>query len=422
MLTGQKVLGRGAGSGGVVSWAQVHELLRALGPLLHLARSWLVLRDACSLPEDHRACHRPQGVQQTSGRATDHRACSRPQDVPQTSGLDTDIRPRQVSGRTTDLRTCHRPQTSPGEWTYHRPQDVLKTSGRATDHRACHRPQGVPQTTGRATDHRPRQMAALLKKILDLYTHVNEDLADPRTKNWMFLSSPWQVVAIVALYLYFCLRLGPRLMRHRPPFDVDRLIVAFDLFQILTCGWLTVQGFLHIPGKIRFYCEPVDYSDNEIAVRIAGYVWVYFMLKIMDLLDTVFFVLRKKSNQITFLHVYHHAGMVLGAYVGAKYLPGGHFTIFGLVNSVVHTVMYTYYLLTNINPEYKKSIWWKKHITQLQIAQFFLLLVQYFPTLFWDDCAVNFPLRLLFTVQQVFMILMFWDFYKKVYLTKRAGE
>lgn len=33
-------------------------------------------------------------------------------------------------------------------------------------------------------------------------------------------------------------------------------------------------------------------------------------------------VLRKKNSQISFLHVYHHTGMVLGGWVGTRFVPG----------------------------------------------------------------------------------------------------
>lgn len=82
----------------------------------------------------------------------------------------------------------------------------------------------------------------------------------------------------------------------------------------------------------------------------------------------VFFVLRKKTNQITFLHVYHHAGMVCLAWLGCRYLPGGQGVYLGYINSLVHAFMYTYYLLTAWNKEFKKSIWVKRRITELQLV------------------------------------------------------
>lgn len=55
---------------------------------------------------------------------------------------------------------------------------------------------------------------------------------------------------------------------------------------------------------------------------MASAVWVYYMCKLIELLDTVFFVLRKKQNQISFLHVYHHTMMPFAAFIGTKYLAG----------------------------------------------------------------------------------------------------
>ncbi|XP_063230381.1 very long chain fatty acid elongase AAEL008004-like [Bacillus rossius redtenbacheri] len=257
-------------------------------------------------------------------------------------------------------------------------------------------------------------------RTVEFYKYVNDDLADARSKDWPLVGSPWPVLAITLAYTHFCLRLGPRLMRDRQPFDVDRLIVAFDLFQILACGWMTVQGFYYFPGRYKFFCEPIDYSNEEYSLYAVHLAWLYYMLKILDLLDTVFFVLRKKTSQITFLHVYHHAIMIFTGYIAVKYVGGGHFILLGHLNSFVHTVMYTYYLITNIRPEYKRSIWWKKHITQLQIAQFLTLFVQNFPTLFWDDCDIHFAWRLALTVQVTFMTLMFLDFYRRAYRAKSA--
>ena len=39
-------------------------------------------------------------------------------------------------------------------------------------------------------------------------------------------------------------------------------------------------------------------------------MWWYFFSKAIELMDTVLMVLRKKNNQITFLHWFHHASML----------------------------------------------------------------------------------------------------------------
>ena len=44
-------------------------------------------------------------------------------------------------------------------------------------------------------------------------------------------------------------------------------------------------------------------------------------------MDTFFFILRKKNNQISFLHVYHHATMFPLWWIGVKWVAGGQCTI-----------------------------------------------------------------------------------------------
>lgn len=69
-------------------------------------------------------------------------------------------------------------------------------------------------------------------------------------------------------------------------------------------------------------CEPLDFSDSIVGLLSAYMVYSYFAVKILDLFDTIFFVLRKKSQQISFLHVYHHVAVLSGAWVAVQWAPG----------------------------------------------------------------------------------------------------
>ena len=96
--------------------------------------------------------------------------------------------------------------------------------------------------------------------------------------------------------------------------------------------------------------------------------WTY-ILKIIDLVETVVFVLRKKHNQVSLLHVYHHISTVLVIYVCLKYFAGGMLSMQVVINSSVHVMMYTYYLLASLGPSWQSflsSV--KPYITQVQIV------------------------------------------------------
>nr|CAD7434095.1 unnamed protein product [Timema monikensis] len=104
--------------------------------------------------------------------------------------------------------------------------------------------------------------------------------------------------------------------------------------------------------------------------QMARACWCYMICKVVELLDTVFFVLRKKSNQISYLHLYHHTLMPVCSWIGVKFLPGGHGTLLGLINSFVHIIMYSYYLFAGLGPRFQKYLWWKKHLTTMQMVRF----------------------------------------------------
>lgn len=83
----------------------------------------------------------------------------------------------------------------------------------------------------------------------------------------------------------------------------------------------------------------------------------------------VFFVLRKKQNQVTFLHVYHHTMTAVFSWCYLKFLPGEQGALLGFLNSFVHIVMYSYYLIAALGPQYRKYLWWKKYMTWIQLVK-----------------------------------------------------
>lgn len=61
----------------------------------------------------------------------------------------------------------------------------------------------------------------------------------------------------------------------------------------------------------------------------------------------MFFILRKKFSHVTFLHVYHHTGMVLGGYVASRFCAAGHGTMLGLLNCMQSNII-IYWIQINV--------------------------------------------------------------------------
>ncbi|XP_047344657.1 elongation of very long chain fatty acids protein 7 isoform X1 [Vespa velutina] len=267
------------------------------------------------------------------------------------------------------------------------------------------------------------KMANIYDNSLVRFWHfIFHDLSDPRTRNWFLVSSPVPGISILIGYHYFIHSWGPKYMEHRKPFQMKNILVMYNLIQVLLSTWIFIEGLNSAwLTKYSFKCEPVDFSESPDALRIARTVHIYFLAKLTELLDTVFFVLRKKEKQVTFLHVYHHTVMPMVAWGATKYYPGGHGTFIGLINSFVHIVMYTYYLLAALLPQYQKYLWWKKYITTLQMGQFCLAFLHNSQLLLYD-CGYPRWSVILTLPNAIFFYFLFSDFYKMAYEPDRKKK
>lgn len=57
---------------------------------------------------------------------------------------------------------------------------------------------------------------------------------------------------------------------------------------------------------------------------------------------------------------------------------GGHSTFFGLLNTFVHIVMYSYYLFSALGQKFHRYLWWKKYLTALQMVSVVVIVVALF--------------------------------------------
>lgn len=212
-------------------------------------------------------------------------------------------------------------------------------------------------------------------------------------------------------------------MESRKPYQLNSIMTFYNFVQVILNTFFGIRAFYLLLWKhdFNYSCERLDYSTSEYAINVMELNYAYFMLKIIDLFDTLFIVLKKKSNQLSFLHCYHHGGMILATYMSSKWLPGGPGIMLGVVNTLVHMVMYSYYFLTAFKPELKQSLWWKKHITQIQLAQFMFLFVHFLRATLDEDCDYPQFFLIALLIQDIFFLALFSDFYRKVYMKKKSS-
>jgi len=244
-------------------------------------------------------------------------------------------------------------------------------------------------------------------------------IQDDRVKDWPMVRNPLPTIGLCLSYVAFVKVIGPHLMKNRKPFDIRWLMVAYNFSMVGVSTYLFWKLGIHgWFGKYDYRCQPVDYSDSDDAIGMADVAWWYYISKFVEFADTIFFVLRKKYSHVSNLHVIHHGIMPMSVWWGVKFTPGGHSTFFAFINSFVHILMYIYYGLAAIGPHMNKYLFWKKHMTSIQMVQFVMIFVHSFQLLF-REC--NYPKSFMWWIgfHAVLFWFLFWDFYKNTYLVRR---
>eukprot|EP00927_Polykrikos_kofoidii_P067697 TRINITY_DN63147_c0_g1_i1.p1 TRINITY_DN63147_c0_g1~~TRINITY_DN63147_c0_g1_i1.p1 ORF type:complete len:242 (+),score=28.63 TRINITY_DN63147_c0_g1_i1:82-807(+) len=162
---------------------------------------------------------------------------------------------------------------------------------------------------------------------------------------------------------------GNRIMANRTPMELTVLKFFYNLAQILVCS-LTFMKLLPF-----FVAAPHGFGINmHPHPDVEWWVFVFYCCKLLDFGDTVFMVLGKKTRQFTLLHVWHHASIVpLFSYYLSTGLGAGSLSALPLLNSAVHVLMYSHYLITSLMTF--KRMWWKPLITSSQMGHHVILIL-----------------------------------------------
>uniref|UniRef100_A0A023GJQ8 Elongation of very long chain fatty acids protein n=1 Tax=Amblyomma triste TaxID=251400 RepID=A0A023GJQ8_AMBTT len=197
---------------------------------------------------------------------------------------------------------------------------------------------------------------------------------DPRSEGWALTGSPLAVTLITVTYVYFVKIAGPRYMSSRKPFNLKSCILVYNFLAALLSAFFVCRFVKLAYLDLGYtFLQDLDLRETPANLEIVRLSWWLYVLKIFELSDTVFFVLRKKNDQASALHVVHHVVVAWNMWLEVTYGAQSHSMVIKCVNSSVHVLMYTYYFLSALGPAFARYLWWKKHMTKLQITQFAIL-------------------------------------------------
>ncbi|KAK3184768.1 hypothetical protein Dsin_032054 [Dipteronia sinensis] len=234
-------------------------------------------------------------------------------------------------------------------------------------------------------------------------------------------SSPLFLTFTVASYLSLTLFLF-----HNPIFSVApsllRRITAFHNFILIIISLIMAVGgtlsiFTQAPSLHYIICFPTNTPPKG---PLFFWSYMFYLSKIYEYADTLLIIMSKSIKRLSFLHVYHHATVVIMCYVGL-HTAQSSFPLVLVTNCLVHVFMYWYYLLCSLGLRPK----WKRLVTDCQILQFmasFVMMAWMFYSHFtgsgcsgiWGSC---FSAAFIST-----LLVLFVDFHSKSYSAKIKGN
>ncbi|KAJ4731050.1 Elongation of very long chain fatty acids protein 5 [Rhynchospora pubera] len=131
---------------------------------------------------------------------------------------------------------------------------------------------------------------------------------------------------------------------------------------LMATGCALSSAFL--PSPKHLFCFPPNTSSSG---SVFYWTYIFYLSKLYELFDTLLILLARDKRRLTFLHVYHHALVIVMCYVWLS-TSQSLVPIALVTNATVHVVMYAYYFSCSVGLRWPAR--WKRVVTEVQICQF----------------------------------------------------
>lgn len=212
-----------------------------------------------------------------------------------------------------------------------------------------------------------------------------------------------RVPVTIATVYATCVHIANRSRSHgTPPARFARtqlfkwLVIAHNIFLCVYSAWTCLGMTSSLVGTIIESARGHERSSSSGAWRglcsvnegiwsrgLSYYGFLFYLSKFYEIFDTI--IILAKGKRSSLLQTYHHTGAMLSMWAGIRF-ASPPIWVFVVFNSLIHTLMYLYYVLSGLNIRVPKAI--KRALTTAQICQFVIggsvalahLFVYYFDT------------------------------------------
>jgi len=216
----------------------------------------------------------------------------------------------------------------------------------------------------------------------------------------------WPVLVFAGVFYLLSIVVLKEFMQSREKYTLAGFMRLYNTAQVVLCAYM-IFGF----ARSSFAFPNVFGINSNFTADTEWFVFVHYASKYLDFFDTWIMILKKNYRQLSFLHIYHHASILL-VWGGLLNLGQGNGTAYfgAAINSVIHLIMYSHYLYTSfglVNP-------FKKFITQAQLTQFGLCLLHAVLAVTFEE-KLNAHLAWVQFAYHISMLVLFLNFYEKTY-------
>lgn len=210
-------------------------------------------------------------------------------------------------------------------------------------------------------------------------------------------------------YLYSLYILLNYMKKTEKKYDFKKVLMCYNTVQIVVNTYI-IYGTYYIISIPNIFAINTQYTDS-----VKYFTYLHYLSKYLDYLDTYFIILKRKDKeQLSFLHIYHHSTIsLIWAYLINNGHGNGTTAYCALINSFVHLIMYSHYLVTSFG--YKNPF--KKLVTMSQIAQFYSCIMHSVIVILYENIV---PKKYAFLEfgYHTSLIILFTNFYNKTYKLK----
>ena len=138
------------------------------------------------------------------------------------------------------------------------------------------------------------------------------DPISPATKDYIAVESPTFLISNLLFYIVIIGFGRARIRRTQRKQDLQNgspgwvhfFVIIHNIFLILLSLYMCCGCILEA-RKNKYHLWGNEYKQSE--VEMAKYIYIFYISKIYEFVDTFIMLLKGNIKQISFLHVYHHA-------------------------------------------------------------------------------------------------------------------